>query len=77
MPQQAVPTASTLPLATAFTLFSPPPAQYLYFSTANIDSAIILPGTQIPTWVVSRQDHPTKLDDLAISKLARATIASI
>ena len=26
---------------------------------------------------VSRQDHPTELDDLAISKLARATIASV
>ena len=43
MPQQAVPTASTLPLATASTPPGPPPAQYLYPSTANTDSDIHLP----------------------------------
>jgi len=36
-------TASTLPLVTAPTLSSPPPAQYLYPSTANTDPAMHLP----------------------------------
>jgi len=36
-------TASTLPLATAPTLPSPPPAQYLHPSTANTDPTIHLP----------------------------------
>ena len=33
-------TVSTLPLVTASALLSPPPAQYLYFSTTNTDFAI-------------------------------------
>jgi len=36
-------TASTLPLAIAPTLPSPPPAQYLYPSTANTNPTIHLP----------------------------------
>jgi len=36
-------TASTLPLATAPTLPSPPPAQYLHPSTANTDPTMHLP----------------------------------
>ena len=36
-------TVSTLPLVIAFILFGPPPAQYLYFSTADTDLAIYPP----------------------------------
>ena len=36
-------TASALPLVDTFTLFSPPPAQYPYFSTTNTGFIIHLP----------------------------------